>query len=232
MFSQCPICGETLPISGKECWHCGHIIADKFDTADSAVRARAAEGTKRKQPSALKPSRHAPVSARTMYYMGGGMALVLILAIAGFMVARSARGNAKTPEQAVRLYYDYLENKKPEELFELFEPGYQPRTSERINIVAAVEANRYDVKDLEVSVVSNDDKAAVLAITSVNVTVTDSSGTSEKSLASMHKAMTIRAVSYGRSWKISGRPNGGWKSDNLWLLGEMSNVTTSFAPVK
>lgn len=171
-----------------------------------------------------------------MAYIIGGLVLIVVLAFVSLTMFKKSKGSAGTPDEAVRLYYEYLAKGDAESLLDLFEPGYKPRTSERINVIAAIEANKYAVNNLRVETVDKDPKQSVAAITSLDMTITDAAGSTEKALGPLltdpAMASTIRTVSYGGSWRLSGRPLGGWKSDNLWLLGEITKVNLTAAPAR
>jgi hypothetical protein len=231
-MQTCPICGETLPLSGRECWHCGHEVDEMFLTEEAKSSSVAREASKlpanRKQPGALKPSRFGPVERRRFYYIGGALAVLLVVAVILVVVLPKGAGAARKPEEAVSLYYQALQKGNADNLLAVFEPGFQPRAGQRTNVEAALGTNKYVVTGPRVHVISNDGTTALVAIDSVVVDITTAAGTQKKSLVDSVQdpstAQVVKVTSYGGGWQISGRPTGGWAPENLWLIGNQTKV--------
>lgn len=175
---QCPICGETLPLSSKVCASCGNEYDGFFLTEEvesSAARRSVTQQKPPRQPSALKP-RRAPIDGRRMAMIGGGVAAVLVIAVAAFLFIPRGKGGAGKPADAVTNYYKYLQSGDSEGLLALFDSAFQPVESEKTGLKAAIAANSYAVTGPTIRVISDDDTTAYVAIDSVGVAVTPRNG--------------------------------------------------------
>lgn len=236
---ECPICGETLPLSSKVCESCGQeydgfFLTEEF-TSSSVRKSAAPQKAPRKQPSALKPSRRPPMTPKKIALIVG--AAVALIAIAIAIVAFIPRGNQPpgTAQEAVVKYYEYLRKGNADGLFSLFESGYLPVAPDRAAIKAAMSSNKYTVSEPVTQILSRTENTALIAISNVEVDVAPKAGgaAQKKSLAAYidsipggNKQMVsvVKLDNSGSGWHISGRPLGGWNPDNLWLLGELKNV--------
>jgi hypothetical protein len=227
---ECPICGETLPLSSKTCAACGNEYDGFFLTEEadsSAVRRSVTQQKPPRQPSALKPGR-GPLSRTTLMWIGGGVAALVLIAIVAFIFIPRGKGGADKPAGAVSSYYQYLKSGDDAALLSLFVSGFQPTASEKIGLKAALAANSYSVTGPSVNVLTDDGKNATVAITSVDVAVTPKKGGTPQqySLASLLSSapgstVVVRLENLGDGWKISGRTFGGWAPQNLWLVGDL-----------
>ncbi|MHB8896006.1 MAG: hypothetical protein ACYC99_12640 [Candidatus Geothermincolia bacterium] len=232
---ECPICGETLPLSSKVCESCGQEYDGFFLTEEftaSTVRKSAAPAAPRRQPSALKPSRRPPMGRRNIAIIVGAVVLVAVIVVAVLMFLPRGYSAAGKPEEAVTKYYEYLRKGNAEGMFSLFESGFLPMAPDKAAIRAAFASNSYNATVPVVAVVSKTDNAAQVAIQQVEVeTAPKSGGASQKqSLAgyvqtlpggSPQSVSLVKVSNTGSGWKITGRPMGGWGPENIWLLGEV-----------
>ncbi len=234
---ECPICGETLPLSSKVCESCGNEYDGFFLTEEaysSTVRKNASLPSTRKQPSALKPRQHAPLSGRSIAIIVGSAVLLTAIAVAVILLVPrgiSAPGSAK---DVVPRYYQYLEKGDAEGLFSLFESGFLPVAADRAAIKAALSSNDYTVSQPVFEILSSADKTAIAAIRDVKVDIKPKAGGASRtmslteyrdSLPGNNKGAVsiVKLTRDGGGWRVSGRPSGGWSSENLWLLGELKN---------
>jgi len=231
---ECPICGETIPLSSKVCASCGNEYDGFFlteEVASSEVRKRVTQQKPPKVPSALKP-RRAPLSRPTMFMIIGGVVALVVVAGGVFMFMSRSKGGAGKPAEAVTSYYKYLQAGDSESLLALFDSGFQPTDATRAGLKAALAANSYAVTGPQIRVISDDGTTAFIAIDSVDVTVTPKNGSPPKrySLAGLRAelpdagpqaASVVKITNTGGGWKIAGRTYGGWSPQNLWLLGDI-----------
>jgi hypothetical protein len=226
---ECPICGETLPLSSKVCEACGNeydgfFLTEEFDSSDVRKRA-AAEAAQKKQPSALKPGRP-PLDSKVIWIIAGAVvALVAVGALIYFFVPNSA-GAPNKPETTVTRYYDYVKSGNAEGMFGLFEPGFLPTAPDRAAIHAALSTNSFKVTGPTVTVLSNDNGAATVEIKDIEVEVTPKAGGQAKKLTLVDAngapmVSVVKLNNNGSGWRIAGRPVNGWAPDNLWLIGEV-----------
>jgi hypothetical protein len=209
---ECPICGETLPLSSKVCSSCGHEYDGFFLTEEvesSAVRRSVTRQKPPKQPSALKPGR-GPLSRTALAWIGGGVAALVLIAVVAFIFIPRGKGGAGKPADAVTSYYKYLRSGDTEGLLSLFENGFQPTESDRTGLKAAISTNTYAVTG-----------------PTVKVLTPKKGGTPQQySLASLlssapGSSCVVGLENMGDGWKISGRTYGGWAPQNLWLVGDL-----------
>jgi hypothetical protein len=227
---ECPICGETLPLSSKVCSSCGHEYDGFFLTEEvesSAVRRSVTRQKPPKQPSALKPGR-GPLSRTALAWIGGGVAALVLIAVVAFIFIPRGKGGAGKPADAVTSYYKYLRSGDTEGLLSLFENGFQPTESDRTGLKAAISTNTYAVTGPTGRGWTAAGPNATLAIHSVDVTVTPKKGGTPQqySLASLlssapGSSCVVGLENMGDGWKISGRTYGGWAPQNLWLVGDL-----------
>jgi hypothetical protein len=232
---ECPICGETLPLSSKVCDSCGHEYDGFFLTeefASSTVRKSAApQKPPRRQPSALKPGRP-PLGRKKIAIIAGAAVLLIAAAIAVFMFMPTSFSAAGAPDAAVTKYYQYLQDGNAEGMFSLFESGFQPMEQVKAAVKAALATNKYTVKPPVVTVVRQVDNVADVKIESVEVTSLPKSGGTPKkqSLAAYAESLPgnnpklvsmVKVSNNGEGWQITGRPVSGWSPENMWLIGEI-----------
>ncbi len=234
---ECPICGETLPLSSRVCEACGNEYDGFFLTeefAASSVRKSVAPQKPPRQPSALKPSTRPPMDRKKVAVIGGAVVLALLVGAALFAFIPRGRGAAGTAEEAVTRYYEYLRAGDAEGIFSLFEPGYLPVAADKAGIKAALTTNTYKVSKPVTQVLSRTDNTALVAIKAVEVDIaSDTRGTTEnKSLARYAQELpggnpqmvsVVKLENSGGGWRIAGRPVDGWAPSGVWLIGEVGN---------
>lgn len=235
---ECPICGETLPLSSRVCESCGNEYDGFFlteEASSSAVRKNASRPPARKQPSSLKPRRRAPLSGRSIAIIVGSAVLLAAIAVAVILLVPrgiSAPGSAK---DVVPRYYQYLEKGDADGLFSLFESGFLPVATDRAAIRAALSSNDYTVSQPVFEVLSSTDNTAIAAIRDIEVDIKPKAGGASRkmSLAEYRDSLPgnnrgavgiVKLTRDGGGWHVSGRPSGGWSPENLWLLGELKNL--------
>lgn len=234
---ECPICGETLPLSSKVCESCGHeydgfFLTEEFDS--SSVRRSASPQKAPRQPSALKPSRRPPMDRKKIAVIVGVVVLVALIGVALFAFVPRGHGAPGTAEEAVLKYYDYLRTGDADGLFSLFESGYLPVAADKAGIKAALSTNKYTVSQPVTQVLSRTQNTALVAIKNLEVDISSKTkGTTEKkSLAQYIQSQpgsnpqmvsVVKLDNTGDGWHISGRPIGGWTPDSIWLIGEIRN---------
>jgi hypothetical protein len=226
---QCPICGETLPLSSKVCEACGNeydgfFLTEEFDSSDVRKRVTS-EAARRKQPSALKPGRP-PLDPKIIWIVAGVVVAVAVIGALLYFFMPQSGGAPSKPEATVSKYYDYIKSGDAEGLFSLFEPGFLPTAPDRAAIQAALSANSYAVKGPQVTVLKKDKATAVVEIEGVEVDVTPKAGGPVKKLTLVDAngapmVSVVELSNNGNGWKIMGRPVNGWSPDNLWLLGDV-----------
>jgi hypothetical protein len=226
---ECPICGETLPLSSKVCEACGNeydgfFLTEEFDSSDVRKRV-AAEAAQKKQPSALKPGRP-PLDPRVIWIIDGAVAAVAVVGVLIYFLMPKSGGAPNKPETTVANYYEYIKSGNAEGIFGLFEPGFLPTAPDRAAIHAALSTNTYKVSGPTVTVLANDNSAARVEIKDIEVEVTPKAGGQAKKLTLVDAngkpiVSVVKLNNNGSGWKISGRPVNGWAPDNLWLIGEV-----------
>jgi hypothetical protein len=231
---QCPICGETLPLSSKVCDACGHeydgfFLTEEFDA--STVRKSVTGQKPPRTPSALKPGRP-PLERRTKFLIAAGVVLmVAVVALVVVFIPHGVSAPSK-PDEAVLKYYQYLQKGNGDALMSLFESGFLPVATDKAAVKAALASNTYEVTPPTIKVLTNDNGVAIVAIQDVQVQVTPKSGGAPKalSLAAYLQSVPgtpagtvalVKLHNNGSGWQIAGRPVGGWNPDNLWLIGEL-----------
>ena len=230
---ECPICGETLPLSSKICASCGNEYDGFFLTEEvdsSALRRSVTNVKPPRQPSALKPRSRAPLSARTIWIIVASVAAVVIAVAAVIVFVPRGQTAAGSPAAAVNMYYQCLQKGDSAGLFSLFENAYQPMEGARASIKAALAANKYVVSGPVTRVVLSGEDTALVAIDSLEVQVTAGGATGKRSIAELKqslvgsqtgKGVVVRLTNTSSGWKISGRPLKGWSAENIWLIGNI-----------
>lgn len=234
---DCPICGETLPLSSKVCESCGHEYDGFFLTEEytsSSVRKSASSEKAPRVPSSLKPSRRPPMDKKKIAVIIGVAAVLVIAAVLVLALIPRGRSAPGTAQEAVMKYYEYLRTNDADGMFSLFESGYQPVAKDKAGIKAAVSSNTYAVSQPVTQVLSRTENTALVAIHRVEVDVTPKKGgaTTKNSLTEYiqntpgttpQTVSVVKLDNNGDGWHIAGRPTGGWSPENLWLIGELSN---------
>jgi len=218
---QCPICGETLPLSSRVCSACGNEYDGFFLTEEvesSALRRSVTSSSPRRQPAALTPRRMAPLSTRSKWLIAVGALALTLIVVAGVIVLPHRAATAGNPADAVTLYYRYLQQGDADGLFSVFESGYLPMERPRAAVRANLSNSKYAVTGPTIHVVSGDTNTAVVQIDDVEVDVT-ARGAQTKNKLPAGSAVMVRINNTGVGWKISGRPVNGWAPENLWLIG-------------
>lgn len=225
---ECPVCGETLPLSSKICPSCGHeydgfFLTEEFKSSDLQKRA-SKTGKAPKVPSALKPGRH-PRDVKKIAFIVGGLAVLIAIGVLVLLLVSGGKNAVKKPSEAVTKYYEYLKAGNSSGLFDLFESGFQPTENVRTGLEAALATNTYEVKGPEVTTPNEEGDAVFVQINNVDVTTTPKSGAAPKSnsLAAYGpgSVSVVKVIKTSGGWKISGRAHGGWAPNNLWLIGDV-----------
>ena len=230
---ECPICGETLPLSSKVCASCGNEYDGFFLTEEvdsSALRRSVTNAKPPRQPAALKPRSRAPMSARSIWMIVGSVAAVIIAVAAVLVFMPHGQTAAGSPAAGVNLYYQFLQKGDSAGLFSLFESAYQPMEGARASIKAALSANKYVVSGPVTRVLTANEDNALVAIDSLEVQVTSGGTTRKLTVADLKqslvgsqtgKGVVVRMSNSGSGWKISGRPLKGWSAEDIWLIGNI-----------
>lgn len=231
---DCPICGEQIPLNARECAECGHTV-DRFFLSEevdtSRVRKRVMDsGAPRKEPSALKPSRP-PLSDRKMLILGAAAVVVVVIIIIVVFLVTRGHGGAGSPEDAVRGYYDALQNRDFDGMLQYVAAGFQPTGNQKVEIRDAVIGGSWQFSDLNMRTMSGAADSVSVILNDLNATVRCGPKGEEKlSLVtdviqpmqqqSPGSVIVVNVVNDGGVWKIAGRPLGGWAAENLWVIGE------------
>lgn len=235
---ECPVCGDKIPEGAESCPTCGMTVermkeAGETESPGPTPSIEFPSKKEKKERQEAKSARKKSLIIASI----SGLVVVALVAVMIVVIAGGTEGStATTPEQALDQYYEALELSDLQDMLRLFKPEEKPDSFQLEELEEAVPRSIYEVEDLVIETLEEDADSACVALHEVYVTETGPEGKVTEHCLSVDileimtdldssVVMCVDLEKEGEYWVITDTPYGGWEASNVWVLGDVRELS-------
>lgn len=230
---ECQFCGEELPLNSAVCTACGKEV-EQFFLTEEVKESRVSKRTRVIPAAKRLPSPRQQVGFTDRWKTAGVVVGAVAVIAIGIFAAMALSGGESKPENAMAAvdgYYEAMVKSDFGKMKSYFANAFLPSSEETAEIEEVMGETRYEVIELDIRTVREDERGALVEIESLQVKYTNpNGGTGTHTLSTdvlqplylrqPNLRMLVRVMDEGSGWLIADRPMNGWSAENIWLIGK------------